>query len=89
MADLIFHSFPLALLKRNHILATKVMEEKDRKILDGLRNAGFALDNGPDDSGLMMKYLQIGGGMNSSSQVRECPRLTVGQDITSMSAPLH
>lgn len=78
MADLIFHSFPLALLKRNHILATKVMQVKDRKILDGLRNVGFALDNGPDDSGLMMKYLQIGGGMNSDFQIRERLRLTLG-----------
>lgn len=61
-ADLALWSMPSSLLKAQQIKVTKVQGEHDKKLLDGLRAAGFALDSGPMDSGLFMKYFQRGGG---------------------------
>jgi hypothetical protein len=44
------------------IKVTKVQHEHDKKLLDGLRAAGFQLDSGPMNAGLLMKYYQRGGG---------------------------
>jgi cation diffusion facilitator CzcD-associated flavoprotein CzcO len=61
-ADLILHSMPSALMKAQQVKVTKVQNEHDKKLLDGLRAAGFQIDNGPMDAGLLMKYYQRGGG---------------------------
>ncbi|KAF1937599.1 FAD/NAD(P)-binding domain-containing protein [Clathrospora elynae] len=61
-ADLFFWSMPSALLKAQQIKVTKVQAEHDKNIHDGLRAAGFGLDSGPMDSGLLIKYFQRGGG---------------------------
>src|SRR6186713_1837470 len=57
-----FMSIPNALLKLNHIEATKEIARRDAKLLEGLTKAGFKLDNGPDDAGFFMKYFSRGGG---------------------------
>jgi len=41
---------------------TAVQNAHDSATLDGLKAAGFALDNGPNDAGLLMKYFHRGGG---------------------------
>jgi thioredoxin reductase len=61
-ADLTFWSVPSELLKAQQIKLTKIQAEHDKKIHDGLRAAGFGLDSGPMDSGLLIKYFQRGGG---------------------------
>ena len=55
-------SFPNPVAKRLQIDATADMVRRDSALLRGLTAAGFALDNGPDSSGLWMKYLHRGGG---------------------------
>lgn len=61
-ADIFLWSMPTALMKAQQVKLTKVQQEHDKKTLDGLRAAGFALDSGPMESGLMLKYYQRGGG---------------------------
>jgi cation diffusion facilitator CzcD-associated flavoprotein CzcO len=61
-ADLIQHGCPASVFKAQQIKLTKVQNEFDRETLDGLRKAGFGLDSGPNDAGLLMKYYQRGGG---------------------------
>jgi cation diffusion facilitator CzcD-associated flavoprotein CzcO len=61
-ADLFLWGIPSALFKSQQVKLTKVQNDHDKETLDGLRKAGFALDNGPDDAGLLMKYFQRGGG---------------------------
>lgn len=61
-ADLMFHSMPTPVLKAAQIVLTKRLKENDREILEGLENAGFKVDYGPDDAGSFIKYLQRGGG---------------------------
>jgi len=61
-ADLTSMGTPLALLKRLHIGVNKVIQGLDKELLTGLSKAGFKLDYGPHDAGLMMKYLETGGG---------------------------
>ncbi|KAL9104742.1 MAG: hypothetical protein Q9163_000354 [Psora crenata] len=61
-ADLMFMSFPNAMLKRMHVDATKEIAKRDEKLLRGLEKVGFKLDSGPDDAGFFMKYFQRGGG---------------------------
>ena len=55
-------SIPNPVLKRFQIAATQETTKRDTNLLRGLVAAGFALDNGPDSSGLWMKYLHRGGG---------------------------
>ncbi|KAF2729745.1 FAD/NAD(P)-binding domain-containing protein [Polyplosphaeria fusca] len=61
-ADLILWGLPSRLFKTQQVNVTKAQNEHDKKTLDGLRAAGFGLDNGTFDSGLLMKYFQRGGG---------------------------
>ncbi|KAF2010171.1 FAD/NAD(P)-binding domain-containing protein [Aaosphaeria arxii CBS 175.79] len=61
-ADLFLWGLPSSLFKTQQLKLTKIQNEHDKKLLDGLRAAGFGVDQGPDDTGLMMKYFQRGGG---------------------------
>ncbi|KAL8932474.1 MAG: hypothetical protein Q9211_006293 [Gyalolechia sp. 1 TL-2023] len=61
-ADLMFLSFPNAMLKRLHQDATVEISRRDEALLRGLDKAGFKLDDGPDDAGFFLKYFQRGGG---------------------------
>lgn len=61
-ADLLFMSIPNAMLKRMHQDATVEICKRDEALLRGLDQAGFKLDDGPDDAGFFMKYFQRGGG---------------------------
>ncbi|KAL9613884.1 MAG: hypothetical protein Q9167_001621 [Letrouitia subvulpina] len=61
-ADLIGMSVATPVLRQLQVDATREMNQRDTVLLRGLTSAGFALDNGPDGAGLMMKYLQRGGG---------------------------
>jgi thioredoxin reductase len=60
--DLVFWGMPSEVLKTQQKKMCKKMAEHDKKILDGLRAAGFGIDAGPMDSGLQIKYFQRGGG---------------------------
>jgi len=61
-ADIIAQSCPHQLQKSLNVDTTRWQNEQDKDILDGLKRVGFQLDNGPDDSGLFIKYIQRGGG---------------------------
>jgi hypothetical protein len=61
-ADLWLFAFPSSLFKAQQVKLTAVQNAHDRATLDGLKAAGFALDNGPNDAGLLMKYFHRGGG---------------------------
>ncbi|KPI43444.1 putative indole-3-pyruvate monooxygenase YUCCA3 [Cyphellophora attinorum] len=61
-ADLWLHGTPMPLLKLIQVGITSASNEMDKETLAGLEKAGFALDKGPDDAGLLMKYYQRGGG---------------------------
>ncbi|KAH7069165.1 hypothetical protein BKA63DRAFT_102280 [Paraphoma chrysanthemicola] len=61
-ADLFLWSIPSDLFKAQQVKLTKAQAEFDKPILEGLAKAGFKTDNGPMNSGLMMKYFQRGGG---------------------------
>lgn len=61
-ADLISNAFPLPLLADLHVDLTERIAELDADLLDGLREAGFAVDFGEDGSGFLMKYHRRGGG---------------------------
>ncbi len=55
-------SIPNPIAKHLQIAATNEMMRRDGALLHGLTAAGFAIDSGPDGSGLFMKYLSRGGG---------------------------
>ena len=61
-ADLLAWSSPSELAKRDQVKLTKIQNENDKKLLDGLRAVGFGIDMGDMDSGLVIKYFQRGGG---------------------------
>jgi cation diffusion facilitator CzcD-associated flavoprotein CzcO len=61
-ADMWLHGTPMPVLKLIQLTVTSLSQEKDKAILQGLAKAGFALDKGPDNAGLFMKYYQRGGG---------------------------
>jgi cation diffusion facilitator CzcD-associated flavoprotein CzcO len=61
-ADVFLWSIPAPLMKAQQVKLTKKQAEHDKKLLDGLEAAGFALDRGPMGAGLMIKYYQRGGG---------------------------
>jgi len=61
-ADLQFSGIPFKMLPDMHREAVKVQKEKDGPLLERLRQAGFLLDSGEDDSGLFCKYLRRGSG---------------------------
>jgi hypothetical protein len=56
--DLIAASVPNLLTIRLHRTLSRIMQEDDRELLDGLRNAGFLLDNGEDDTGFNVKSMR-------------------------------
>ncbi|HEX6341087.1 NAD(P)/FAD-dependent oxidoreductase [Umezawaea sp.] len=60
--DLRSASVPNVLLRELHGPLSRVMAEDDRELLDGLRAAGFALDNGEDDTGFYLKLIRYFGG---------------------------
>ncbi|EXJ89608.1 hypothetical protein A1O3_02675 [Capronia epimyces CBS 606.96] len=61
-ADLWLHSLPSEVLKALQVKITELQAQYDAKTLEGLAKAGFALDRGPENAGLFMKYFQRGGG---------------------------
>lgn len=61
-ADLLCMSIPHPIVKRIHTDVNKEVTRRDAALLRGLQSAGFALDDGPDHSGIFMKYLHRGGG---------------------------
>ena len=61
--DLIATASPYPVLVKGYQLTTKLTQDADRKLLDGLHARGFRLDDGtPDGTGYQMKYLRRGGG---------------------------
>ncbi|KAF9739537.1 hypothetical protein PMIN06_007005 [Paraphaeosphaeria minitans] len=61
-ADLALWSMPSEIMKTLQVKVTKLQNENDKELLDGLRAAGFGIDMGDMDSGLLIKYYQRGGG---------------------------
>ncbi|PYH88769.1 FAD/NAD(P)-binding domain-containing protein [Aspergillus ellipticus CBS 707.79] len=61
-ADLYLWSIPAELFKAQQINITKLQTQNDQATLEGLERAGFKVDRGPNDAGLLIKYLQRGGG---------------------------
>ena len=59
--DLLAASLPYGPLRKAHQLLTERAAEIDRPLLDGLRRAGFRIDE-EDTTGWQFKYLQRGGG---------------------------
>lgn len=60
--DLITIASPLAVLKRTHQMLTEKTSKIDKPLLDKLKNVGFKLDYGEDNTGWQFKYLTKGGG---------------------------
>ncbi|PWY85956.1 flavin-binding monooxygenase-like protein [Aspergillus heteromorphus CBS 117.55] len=61
-ADLYLWSLPSEIFKAQQVKVTALQNQNDRATLDGLERAGFKVDRGPDEAGLLIKYLQRGGG---------------------------
>lgn len=61
-ADLIFGSQPFKIMGQMHIPIWQQIKEKDAPFYDRLRQAGFMLDFGDDESGMFLKYLRRGSG---------------------------
>ncbi len=61
-ADMIFASLPYRIMHEFQIPLYDQMKERDADFYQGLRDAGFQLDFGDDESGLFMKYLRRGSG---------------------------
>jgi putative flavoprotein involved in K+ transport len=61
-ADLIVASLPYRLFAELQKPLYAQIQQHDAEFYDRLRAAGFMLDFGEDDSGLMLKYLRRGGG---------------------------
>ncbi|MDC1260144.1 NAD(P)/FAD-dependent oxidoreductase [Pseudomonadota bacterium] len=60
--DLITTASPLAVLKKTHQMLTEKTLKIDKPLLDKLKNVGFKLDYGQDNTGWQFKYLTRGGG---------------------------
>jgi cation diffusion facilitator CzcD-associated flavoprotein CzcO len=60
--DMISNSFPFPLLAELHKEMTRHIAQLDAELLEGLRNAGFALNFGDDGSGFLMSFFRHGGG---------------------------
>lgn len=60
--DLLATSFPFPVLKVAYKRATAMSKEIDKPLLDRLSARGFRLNDGVDDCGFQMSYLQRGGG---------------------------
>lgn len=61
-ADLIFASLPYKILPELQTPVYEEIAERDKDFYDNLKEAGFLLDFGEDNSGLFMKYLRRGSG---------------------------
>ncbi len=61
-ADLIFASVPYRILHAFQIPIYEQIRKRDAKFYKALEKAGFMMDWGDDNSGLMMKYLRRGSG---------------------------
>lgn len=61
-ADLYLWSIPPPLFKLQQTKVTQATNKNDAETIEGLEKAGFKVDKGPMDSGLLIKYLQRGGG---------------------------
>ncbi|KAJ5130263.1 uncharacterized protein N7515_006302 [Penicillium bovifimosum] len=61
-ADLYLTSIPLRLFKAQQVKTTKLICQNDAQTIEGLEKAGFKVDMGSADSGLLFKYYQRGGG---------------------------
>ncbi|KAJ9401895.1 hypothetical protein DTO282F9_1185 [Paecilomyces variotii] len=86
-ADLYLWSIPGELFKTLQVKLTEAMRQNDAKLLEGLDKAGFKVDKGPMDAGLLIKYLQRGGGYYidvGASQLIADGKIKVkqGQEIT-------
>jgi len=60
--DLMAAAVPYDLLARLHRPLSRQMAEDDKELLDGLREVGFLLDNGEDDTGYFLKLLRYQAG---------------------------
>ncbi|MCO5610547.1 hypothetical protein L7F22_064786 [Adiantum nelumboides] len=61
-ADLLFASVPFKIFHRTAVLACKRLQEIDAEFYRRLKDCGFMLDFGDDESGLILKYLRRGSG---------------------------
>ncbi|PZU09834.1 NAD(P)/FAD-dependent oxidoreductase [Sphingomonas sp.] len=61
-ADMTFASLPYRIMADFQIPVYDQVKKKDASFYDALREAGFMLDFGADESGLFMKYLRRGSG---------------------------
>lgn len=61
-SDVIIHGKPLPVFKAEQLGTAAAQAEFDKATLEGLEKAGFKVDRGPDQAGLMIKYFQRGGG---------------------------
>ncbi|KAH7284145.1 hypothetical protein KP509_34G041100 [Ceratopteris richardii] len=61
-ADILFASVPYRIFHRPSILLYKKIKEWDAEFYSRLRESGFMLDFGEDESGLFPKYLRRGSG---------------------------
>ena len=60
--DLLATSFPFPVMKVGYKMMTKMSKEIDKPLLDKLEARGFRTNDGVDDCGFQMSYLQRGGG---------------------------
>ncbi|KAJ5356367.1 hypothetical protein N7517_010976 [Penicillium concentricum] len=61
-ADLLLWSTPTPVFQELHKDVARRQNEHDRVLLDGLKQAGFSLDPGPNNAGMVFKYFKTGGG---------------------------
>jgi hypothetical protein len=61
-SDIALWSIPSALFKAQQMKIAALGAQNDAKTIEGLEKAGFKVDRGPMNAGLLMKYLQRGGG---------------------------
>src|SRR3546814_15703384 len=60
--DVIACSVPLAIMKVEHQLLTKIARTNDRPLLEGLGRVGFKLESDTERAGWQPKYFTRGGG---------------------------
>ena len=61
-ADVVMNGMSTSLLKTMQVQASKKARSHDKNLLEGLTKAGYKLDDGPRESGIMFKYFQRAGG---------------------------
>ena len=60
--DLLAMAAPYPVLRRGYQIMTEASKQADKPLLDALAARGFRLNDGVDDCGFQMSYLQRGGG---------------------------